>query len=198
MDTMGRGKTVTPASQRYYHYEVWTLDSSCGELQILTGVAGLAAKTGHRLTILVRSWQATVDWSGDQPTRVDLTVAVDSIEVVKGEGGISPLAGPEKGIARSNALKSLDAKKFPQIKFSADDIVKTADGYRLAGTVEIHGESRPKTVDVTVVDRGDEWAMSVQTPVIQTEFGVKPYSLMLGAVRVTDEVMVNFSASRPK
>lgn len=177
---------------------MWSLDSSSGELQILTGVAGLAAKTGHRLTIVVRSWQATVDWSGDQPTRVDLTVAVDSIEVIKGEGGVSPLAGPEKGIARSNALKSLDAKKFPRITFSTDDIVKTADGYRLAGTLEIHGRARPKTVDVKVEDRGDQWAMSAQTPVIQTEFGVKPYSLLLGAVRVTDEVTVSFSASLPK
>lgn len=176
----------------------WSLNASAGELLILTGVAGPAAKTGHRLTIAMQSWQATVDWRGKSPTGVDLTVAVDSLEVVKGEGGLTPLAGPEKGIARSNALKSLDAKKFPQIRFTATDITANADGYRLSGTVEIHGKSRPQVVDLKVEDRGESWAMSAQTTITQTDFGVKPYSLLMGAVKVADQVTIAFSATHAK
>ncbi len=178
--------------------ESWSLDASSGELLILTGVAGPAAKTGHRLTIAMQTWQATVDWSGKKPTAVDLTVAVDSLDVLKGEGGLTPLAGPEKGIARSNALKSLDAKKFPQIRFTATDVAASADGYRLSGSVEIHGKSRPQVVDLKVEDRGDAWAMSAQTTITQTDFGVKPYSLLMGAIKVADEVTIAFSATHAK
>ena len=128
----------------------WTLDSSSGELQILTGVAGRAAKMGHRLTIGVESWQASVQWQGQEPVSAELVVQVDSLQVLKGEGGVTPLAGPEKGVARSNALKSLDAKKFPQVRFSASQIARTADGYRLTGSLEIHGTTRPQVVDVKV------------------------------------------------
>ena len=53
-------------------------------------------------------------------------------------------------MVRSNALKSLDVKKYPQIRFSADDIAKTDTGYRMTGTVEIHGTSRPQVVDLDV------------------------------------------------
>ena len=178
--------------------KAWTLDGSSGELLILTGVAGPAAKTGHRLTIAMRSWQATVDWHGKDPAGVELSVAVDSLEVIKGEGGLTPLGGPEKGIARSNALKSLDVKKFPQIRFTATAIDKTTDGYRLNGTVEIHGKSRPQSVDLTVQDRGKDWAMSAQISITQTDFGVKPYSLLMGAVKVADPVTISFTASHPK
>ena len=41
---------------------VWSLDGSHGELLIRTGVAGRAAQMGHRLTIAMRSWQATTQW----------------------------------------------------------------------------------------------------------------------------------------
>ncbi len=176
----------------------WSLDASSGELLIRTGVAGPAAKTGHRLTIAMTSWQATVNWNGKEPSAVDLTVAVDSLEVLKGEGGVTPLLGPEMGIIRSNALKSLDAKKFPQIRFTASDIATSPGGYRLSGTVEIHGKSRPHTVDLTVEDQGEQWAMSAQTTVIQSDFGVKPYSLLMGAVKVADEVTIDFQAAHPK
>lgn len=178
--------------------ESWSIDATSGELHIRTGVAGPAAKTGHKLTIAMQSWQAVVNWDGDAPTNAELTVSVDSLEVIQGEGGLTPLAGPEKGIARSNALKSLDAKKFPQIRFASDDIAKTADGYRMTGTVEIHGTSRPQVVDLTVQDRGESWALSTQVPVTQSDFGIKPYSLMLGALKVADEVTIDFTATHPK
>ena len=176
----------------------WTLDSSSGELQILTGVAGRAAKMGHRLTIGVESWQASVQWQGQEPVSAELVVQVDSLQVLKGEGGVTPLAGPEKGVARSNALKSLDAKKFPQVRFSASQIARTADGYRLTGSLEIHGTTRPQVVDVKVEDRGDSVALSTQVPDTQTDFGVKPYSLLMGSMKVADEVTIAFTATHPR
>ena len=176
----------------------WSIDPAAGELRIRTGVAGRAAKMGHRLTIAMQSWDATVRWAGDKPKSAELTVEVDSLAVISGEGGIKPLAGPEKGVARSNALKSLDAKTFPQIRFVADGIAKTEDGYRLTGTTEIHGTARPQVVDLTVEDRGDTWVLSTQVSITQSDFGVKPYSLFMGSLRVADEVTVEFTATHPK
>lgn len=176
----------------------WSIDPAAGELRIQTGVAGRAAKMGHRLTIAMQSWEATVRWAGDKPKSAELTVAVDSLAVLSGEGGIKPLAGPEKGVARANALKSLDAKKFPQIRFVADDIAKTTDGYRLTGTTEIHGTTRPQVVDLRVEDRGDAWALSTEVSITQSDFGVKPYSLFMGSLRVADEVTLEFAATHPK
>ncbi len=175
----------------------WSLDPSCGELRVLTGVAGPAAAMGHRLTIDIRSWQANVRWRGTTPTVAELSADVDSLTVVKGEGGVTPLTPPERALARSNALKSLDAKKHPRITFSAEKISKTSEGYRLAGTLEIHGTSRPQTVDVRVEDLGDRWSMTARVALMQSDFGVKPYSLMMGALKVADEVTIDFAGIHP-
>ncbi|WP_445165306.1 YceI family protein [Mycolicibacterium sp. Dal123E01] len=175
----------------------WKLTAAEGELQILTGVGGPAAKMGHRLTIAMASWHADVQWQGTQPVAADLVVEVDSLQVIKGEGGVTPLSGPEKAVVRSNALKALNAKKYPQVTFRSEDISKTSAGYRLDGTVEIHGTSRRQTVDLAVEDVGGAWVMSASVPVAQTQFGVKPYSLFVGSLKVADEVTLKFTARHP-
>lgn len=176
----------------------WMLDPSHGELLVKTGVAGPAAAMGHRLTIAMTAWQATVTWSGDEPSSVELTVEVDSLEVLRGDGGVTGLTGVEKGLARANALKSLDAKRYPQIRFTSEDIGAVAGGYRLAGTVELHGRSRPRSVDLRVEDMGSEWRMVCDAVVSHADFGIKPYSLMMGALKVADAVTVSFRAEYPK
>ena len=151
---------------------------------------------GHRLTLLMNSWDATVRWAGGQPVAVHMTVDVDGLVVSHGEGGLMTLSGPEKSLARSHALKSLDAARFPTISFQADHIARTDEGYRLSGTVEIRGTSRGCVVDLRVEDLGGAWRMSGETEVRQTEFGVKPYSMLMGAMKVVDIVTVAFTAVR--
>ena len=174
---------------------MWTLDSSDGSLLLTTGVTGPAAKMGHRLTIAV-DWQATVHWESDEPISVELTVDVDSLAVQRGDGGVTGLSGPEKALARSNALKSLDAKRFPHIRFQADSIEKVDGGYRLDGTLEIHGTTRERAIELHVEESADGWQMSCDAVVSHAEFGIKPYSLMMGAMKVADEVAVSFTAER--
>ncbi|HZC89411.1 MAG TPA: YceI family protein [Mycobacterium sp.] len=165
---------------------------------IRTGVAGRAAQLGHRLTIALRGWRATVQWSDDEPVSAELTVDVDSLEVVRGDGGLTPLSGPEKILVRGNALRSLNARRFPRISFAAKTIEKTDDGYRLTGTLTIHGKARTQVVDVRADDLGDSWRMSSETAIRQSDFGVRPYSQLLGSLKVADDVTVSFTAQRAK
>jgi polyisoprenoid-binding protein YceI len=176
----------------------WALDASDGELLIRTGVAGRAAQLGHRLTIAMRRWRATVHWDGDEPASAELTVDVDSVEVLRGEGGLTPLSGPEKILVRGNALRSLDARRFPRISFEATTIEQTHDGYRLTGTLTIHGKARPQAVDVRTDDLGDGWRLCSETVVSQSDFGIKPYSQLLGSMKVADDVTVSFAAQHAK
>jgi polyisoprenoid-binding protein YceI len=173
----------------------WSLSAADGELLVRTGVTGRAAKMGHRLTITMNSWHATVRWADGQPIAAELTVDVDSLQVSGGEGGLMALSAPEKTLARSHALKSLDAGRFPRIRFSTDRIEQTGGGYRLHGTLEVHGKSRPREIDLRVKDLGDAWLMSCEADVRQTEFGVKPYSMLMGAMKVVDTVTVAFTAT---
>jgi polyisoprenoid-binding protein YceI len=171
---------------------VWELDSSDGQLTVMTAVAGPASRVGHRLTIAM-GWHGTVEWA-DEPVAVELTADVGSLEVLRGDGGATPLSGPEKALVRLNALKSLDAVRFPHIRFRSDEVERAADGYRLVGTLEIHGVTRDHTMDLTVEHLDDSVRVSAQDSLRQSDFGIKPYSMMMGALKVADEVRVCFDA----
>jgi polyisoprenoid-binding protein YceI len=174
--------------------DVWTIDAADGELTVRTAVAGPAAKMGHRLTIAMRRWEATVMWSAGEPVAAQLEVEVDSLEVLQGQGGLTPLSGPEKTLVRSNALRQLDVKRFPQIRFETDGIERTEYGYRLAGMLQIRGKARRREVTLHTEDLGNSWRLSAQAVVRQSDFGVKPYSLLMGSLKLADDVTVAFTA----
>ncbi|MCV7413241.1 S-adenosyl-L-methionine-dependent methyltransferase [Mycobacterium florentinum] len=176
----------------------WTLDAADGELQLRTAVKGRAARMGHRLTIAMTRWRAAVRWAGTDPVAAELTVEVGSFGVLSSQGGVKGLSGPEKALVRSNALSSLGADRFPEIRFTADVIEETKNGYRLSGTLEIRGKQREHVIDLHTEDLGDSWRMSAESTVRQTDYGIKPYSLLMGSVQVADDVTLSFSAVHAK
>lgn len=170
----------------------WNLSAADGDLLLFTDTAGRAARTGHKLTIRMNSWQATaaVD-DGGHPTSVELTVQVDSLEVLKGEGGLAPWTGAEPGIARKNALKSLEDGKYPTITYRSTAVHRDGDTYRVDGELTVHGVTRPHPLTVTA--DGDRF--SCESTVTQTDFKIKPFSLMMGTVKVADDIRVTISAT---
>src|SRR5262249_37383863 len=122
----------------------------------------------------------------------------DSFDVLRGEGGVKGLSGPEKALVRSHALKSLAAGRFPEIRFTADVIDKTGDGYLLSGMLQIRGRSREQVIEVRTDDLGDQGRMTAESVVRQSDYGIKPYSLLMGSVQVADDVTVSFTARHGK
>ena len=178
--------------------KAWLLDATGGELLIRTGVAGRAARMGHRLTIAMARWEATVNWDGAKPVSAELTVETESFTVLRGEGGLKGLSEPERALVKSNAMKTLDAGRYPKICFGSEDITKTGAGYRLAGKLQIKGKSRDHVIDLRTEDLGDSWRISADSVVRQSDYGVKPYSLFLGSLQVADDVSISCTAVHPK
>lgn len=178
--------------------EIRQLAAGDGELTVRTGVTGPAARMGHRLTLAMTRWHATVKWVAGEPVTAELTVEVDSLKVLRGEGGVKGLSGPEKSLARGNALKSLSAKKFPAISFTADNIERSEHGYRLTGALCIRGKQRTQAVELRTEDQGDSWRLTAESQVRQTDYRVKRFSMLMGSLQVADEVTVSFTAVLPK
>ena len=71
-------------------------------------------------------------------------------------------------------------------------------GHRLTIALDIHGVTRECAIDRQVEELGDAWRMSCRADVRQPEFGIKPYSILMGSMKVVDTVAVSFSAERAK
>ncbi|MEP9394254.1 YceI family protein [Gordonia sp. VNQ95] len=168
----------------------WDFTADDGSVTAHTGVTGPAARTGHRLTIEWEKWSATAILDDDEPVSLAAHIEVDSLQVRSGEGGVTPLSGPEKLVARANALKSLKANKNPAISYRSASIAKTDNGYRIDGALTILGRDRSHPLEVTVTESAEGWEFGIDTTITQTDFGVKPYALMMGALKVADDVRV--------
>jgi polyisoprenoid-binding protein YceI len=175
--------------------QILTVGPSHGDLLLRTGVEGKAARLGHRLTLVVRDWEATVLLDGEVPTSVALTAALASLEVVKGEGGAKPLSDRDKRSILEGAAKTLGTDKHPAL-----DLVSTAidPGYVVHGDVTLHGATGPVQLAVAVVQEGTSWRITGTTALRQSEFGIKAFSQMLGALQVSDEVAVSLEVLVPK
>ncbi len=169
-----------------------TLDQNDGTLTLRTGVTGRAARMGHRLTIALDSWRASVTFSADTPVAASMVIDVDSLRVIDGAGGLTPLTGPEKVLVRGNALKTLAAQRFPTVEFDAETIEATDAGYRLVGPLTLHGVTRDTAVAVQLTDGT---RIGARAAVSHKDFRIRPYSMAMGAMKVADEVAIEFSAT---
>lgn len=164
-------------------------------LRVKTGRHGAAAKAGHNLVIDVTSWEATVDVGEDQ-AQISLELEADagSLRVHEGIGGAQPLGDDDK--ADIHKTIDDDVLKGQAIEFRST-AVEAADGgghLRVRGDLTMAGDSHPVDFDLSV---GSEGQISGSATIKQTEWRIKPYSALFGALKVTDEVEVVLQASLP-
>ncbi|MDQ6776986.1 MAG: YceI family protein [Actinomycetota bacterium] len=157
-----------------------------GTLTVKTRRSGAAAKAGHDLTIAVEAWEATLTISED-PSQSSLTLnaTADSLRVVDGTGGIQSLGDDDKKTIKETIDK--DVLKREDIQFRSTS-VQAADGkLTVQGDLTVRGKTNPITFDLAV---GNDGKVSGSAIVKQTNFGMKPYSALFGALKVADEVTV--------
>jgi polyisoprenoid-binding protein YceI len=83
----------------------------------------------------------------------------------------------------------LESAKFPEIRFESTSIRKIGDRrWTVSGDLTLHGETRSITVDV----HGDGGAYLGESKIRQTNFGIHPVSAAGGAVKVKDELKIDF------
>jgi polyisoprenoid-binding protein YceI len=163
---------------------------SDAKLLVHTKREGAAAKLGHDLDIEVTSWQGTLEIADDgSATSAEMTADPNSLEVREGTGGAKACSDKDKAEIKSTIEKKVLQGK--PISFHSTDIKTSGDGtYSMRGDLELGGNTRPITFLVSLNGSG---IPSATAEVTQSEWGIKPYSAMMGALKVRDTVSVELS-----
>jgi polyisoprenoid-binding protein YceI len=161
---------------------------------VKTGRKGAAAKAGHDLVIEVTSWRATLDVAED-PAQSTISVTADSrsFRVLEGTGGMKALDDDDK----ANIKQTIDDEvlKGGTIEFRSSAVEPSPDGrLRVQGELELLGNRRPIAFELTVADDG---RLTCGATVKQSDWGMKPYSALFGALKVADEVRVEIDGRLP-
>jgi polyisoprenoid-binding protein YceI len=153
---------------------------------VKTGRTGAAAKAGHDLLLHVTAWQATLVVGEDAvPSTVVLEADAASLVVREGTGGMQSLGDDDKASIRETIDD--DVLKRGRIEFRSTAVQLAGDRVSVAGELSLAGKAAPLACDFTVHDGGK---VSGRAVVKQSDWGIKPYSALFGALKVADEVTV--------
>jgi polyisoprenoid-binding protein YceI len=153
-------------------------------LHVHTYREGVAAKVGHDLVIEVTRWEATVE--GDS---VELTADPRSLEVREGHRGVKPLTDKDRDEIRRN----IDEKVLHgnPIEFRSSAVRRDGGKLTVEGELTMGGNTRPLSARLDVDGQG---RATGTIPLTQSDWGVKPYRGLMGALKVRDDVEIVIDA----
>jgi polyisoprenoid-binding protein YceI len=166
------------------------LGPDTASLVVKTYREGLAAKAGHDLIIEVREWGATLE-VGVDPSHSSLQLKADARSLYPREGlrGVKPLTDKDRAEIRKNINQKVLGGE--PISFRSTAVEAADGGGRLSvrGELTIRGRSRPAGFELSV---GADGHVTGTAQLVQSEWGIKPYRGLIGALRVRDSLEVVF------
>jgi polyisoprenoid-binding protein YceI len=166
---------------------IYELGPDQGTLAIRTNRTGTVAKAGHDLLIHVTKWSGTLQ-TGGEPT-VTLDADATSLKVREGTGGMMAL--DDGDLANIEQTIDDDVLKRQDISFRSTRVEETADGLSVTGDLTLRGTTRPIAFDLALT----EGRLTGAAVVKQTEWGMKPYTALFGALKVADDVRVEIDVA---
>jgi polyisoprenoid-binding protein YceI len=173
-------------------------------LTILVFRAGTLASAGHNHliashslsgTIYVPQELAAVSFEVHVPL-AELSVDEEALRAAEMNRDFPPqVSDTAKEGTRRNMLGSalLNAADYPQITLRTLSVVSAADGMvQVRVQAEVRGQQRVLLVPVRYEHSDSTVTASGELPVTQSSLGLTPFSAMLGALQVQDEMRVRF------
>lgn len=173
-----------------------TLDASNADCTVLTYKEGLLSKIAHDLKIRVTAFQVDVN---DDASSITVTADPASLRVAccmkQGREAPGTLSDRDKRKIEDNMRKDvLHAKRHPTIRFASSSITPQGDNaWRVEGDLTLHGQTRP--IHTVARRQGDR--ITAEVRIHQPDFGIKPYSAMMGTLKVQAGLTVQLSIPAP-
>ena len=164
-----------------------------GTLQVRTYREGLARKVGHDLIIDVGQWEAAAEVREDGTlSAVQLDADPRSLQVRDGLHGFRPLTDQDRGDIR----KTIDEKILGgrPIVFRSTAVEPGNGALTVRGEPELAGMRRPASFELTAAADG---RLRGTLRVTQSDWGIKPYRGMMGALKVRDTIEVILDVPLP-
>jgi len=164
------------------------------EIIVRTDRAGLFSFAGHRHRILVEEFTAEISAPAPrEPLAIDVVIDALSLTVIDDDLDAEKIAEVQAEMESS----VLEVETHPAIR-AALVLAALPDGdgafnVELRGDLTLHGTTREVVVPATLLLAGRRLQVRGTAVVKQTDYGIRPVSVGKGAVKVKDEVEIDFS-----
>lgn len=182
---------------------MYQIDAQASDLHILVYRGGTFARLGHNHVMSSKSLAGQV-WmhprfaaSGFELSFPVADLIVDDPAARRAAGSDFPAEIPtaDKEGTRKNMLRPevLDAERYPRIAVRSTTVAGSIQSPQITARITIKDASHEVTVPATVAIDGSRLTASGEIELLQTDFGIKPFSVALGALEVKDRLLVRFN-----
>ena len=181
---------------------VYKVDSAASEILVTVRRGGIMASLGHDHIVASHDLQGYIflDKSSSQnpSCRADFYAPIANLEVDNIElrrAAKLPTTPSAKDIAgtTSNMLKSVEAGEFPFARLHSSDCLKALSGEYSEVTFNIHGVDQKRNIAIAVEEVSeDKIILSGEFAVLQSDFGIQPFSIMNGLIKVEDKLELSY------
>lgn len=151
-------------------------------IAIHVGKTGLFSGLGHEHTVIAPIASGKIDFKAPS---VQISVLSKQLKVTDTELSAKDLTEVQETML---GPKVLDSDRYPEIRFQSTRVEPLSGGYRVMGTLSLHGQNHELTFNVT----GTPDHYQGRTKFKQTDFGIHPVSGGGGTVKVKDELEIDF------
>jgi polyisoprenoid-binding protein YceI len=182
---------------------LYAIDPQASELHILVYRGGKLARLGHNHVVSSKSlsgiaWLHRDDFSssGFQISMPVHSLIVDDAQARAANGQEFSASVPQKDIegTRRNLLKPelLDGDRFEHITIVAASVSGTPDHPKVIASITIKDVSRQVEIPLTLDAEDMQLTATGEFEILQTDFGMKPFSVALGALEVQDRLQIRY------
>jgi hypothetical protein len=198
------GLAETYAQLRASGGKVLTVDPRASEVRIYVFRGGGAARFGHNHVLVAPRFRGYLHLpgAGISGARFDLEFRLDDLELDRPD--VRAALGPEFAgtltdgdiaATRAHMLgeEDLQADRFPVVRVGSLQVMGAAPRVAAQVRIEMHGRTRDLWVPLSVT--GLPYRLRVQGSFVlmQSDFGVQPYSVLGGLLAVQDPVAIEFT-----
>lgn len=181
---------------------LYQVSSSASEAHVLVFRGGTLARLGHNHVMTSKAVTGQA-WLHPQVERSGFELAfpvneliVDAVEARRGAGSDFPPEIPQadKDGTRKNMLRSevLDGEKYPTVTLRSARVAGPLASAKVTVRITIKEVSRDIEVPASVTVAARRLTATGEFDILQTDFGIKPFSIALGALEVQDRLHVKF------
>jgi hypothetical protein len=174
---------------------VYEIEPARSVVAVVVRRDGSLARLGHDHVVAshgVHGYVAPREGRADLYFRLDELV-VDEPELRAAAGLDTQPSASDVAGTRDNMLgKVLHADQHPFAVVGLTRLGADEGALRLQASVTLHGVTRLATLQAVVDEGAEELRVTGQTVIVQSDFGIVPFSVLGGAIRVRDALAVRF------
>ena len=163
------------------------IDTRRAEFFINVYKDGALSRLGHDLRLQCRQFR----FQADDAHALEATFDLGSIVVLGAvrDGVIEPhelSAKDRKDILKNMSAAVLETERHPTAVFRSASVLEVGPGFRVTGQLTLHGVKRELQFDVEVASGH----ASAEVLLKLTDFDMRPYKALMGALKTKNEVLV--------